>query len=122
MCKVLIIANNAPDEPNRISAALLTGKVLAEKGNQVSVWLYNNAVYLINYSTVENIQAPGLPPVEDLLLFLETKNVSVYVGLSCAEGRGVYRKDQEFPLKNWSYAPAERISDLINEHDKVLVF
>jgi predicted peroxiredoxin len=41
--KILLIANNGPEDPNRATVPLLTAKALVESGNKVFIWLYKNA-------------------------------------------------------------------------------
>ncbi len=125
MAKFLIIANNGPEDPNRATVPFLTAKALIEKGHDVSIWLYNNAVYLIPEGVAENVQAPGLPNLEDLLLFLTMKNkIPIYIGTSCAIGRGlVDDKNQsvcDFTCGQLGTPP--KLADLIIEADNVIGF
>jgi uncharacterized protein involved in oxidation of intracellular sulfur len=125
MAKYLIIANSGPEDPNRATVPFLTAKALVEKGHEVSVWLYNNAVYLMPEGVAENIQAPGLPNLEDLVLFLTmTNKIAVYIGVSCAIGRGIVNEAHE-PLCDFACGelgtPAQ-LADLIIEADNVIGF
>ena len=123
--KVVIIVNNGPEDPNRPTAAFLTAKALVEKGMDVSIWLYNNAVYLMKEGTAENVQAPGLPPFEDLLLFLtQTHKVPIYIGVSCAVGRGLCDEQQK-PVVEFvagELAAPPKLAELISEADEVICF
>jgi uncharacterized protein involved in oxidation of intracellular sulfur len=121
--KILLIANNGPEDPNRATVPLLTAKALVESGNEVSIWLYNNAVYLMQDGTSEFVQAPGLPPFEDLLLFLENK-VTIYIGVSCAIGRGLCNEKEE-PLVKFvagELASPPKLAGLIEECDNTISF
>lgn len=125
MGKYLIIMNNGPEDANRATVPFLTAKALVEKGQEVSIWLYNNAVYLMKEGCYEYIQAPGLPPLEDLVLFLvETARISVYIGVSCAIGRGLV-DEQQNPTVKFAYgefAGPSKLADLIIEADHIIGF
>ena len=125
MAKYLIIANSGPEDPNRATVPFLTAKALVEKGHKVSIWLYNNAVYLMPEGVAENIQAPGLPNLEDLVLFLTmTNKIPVFIGVSCAIGRGIVTEDHE-PLCDFTcgeLGTPPQLADLIIEADNVIGF
>ena len=96
-----------------------------EKGHEVSIWLYNNAVYLMPEGVAENIQAPGLPNLEDLLLFLTmTKNIPIYIGVSCAIGRGLVSEEHEAlcSFTCGELGNLSKLADLIVEADNVIGF
>lgn len=125
MGKYLIIANSGPEDPNRATVPFITAKALVEKGHQVSIWLFNNSVYLMPEGVAENIQAPGLPNLEDLILFLTmNKKVPIYIGGACAMGRGLVTPEKEAIV---SFVCGElgmpaTLSDLIVEADNVIGF
>ena len=125
MGKYLIIANNGPEDANRATVPFLTAKALVEKGHEVSIWLYNNAVYLMPEGVAENIQAPGLPNLEDLLLFLSMREkIPIYIGVSCAIGRGLVTQEHE-PLCDFTcgeLGTPSQLADLIVEADNVIGF
>jgi len=125
MGKYLIIANNGPEDPNRATVPFLTAKALVEKGQEVSIWLYNNSVYLTPEGVAVNVQAPGLPNLEDLMLFLTmTKKIPIYIGVSCAMGRGLVNEDRE-PLATFvcgELGAPSKLADLIIEADNVIGF
>jgi predicted peroxiredoxin len=122
---VLIIIRNGPEDPNGVTAAFLTAKACSEKGMDVSLWLYNNAVYLIKEGTPEQVQAFGLPPFEDLLLDLTTvKEVPIYVGISCAVSRGLCDTEQK-PIVKFvagKLASPSKLAELIFRADNVISF
>ena len=121
----LIIANNGPEDANRATVPFVTARALSEKGHDVSIWLYNNSVYLMPAGVAENIQAPGLPNLEDLLLFLTmTKEVPIYIGVACAMGRGLVSEEQE-PLCDFTcgqLGTPSQLADLIVAADNVIGF
>ncbi|RLB28325.1 MAG: hypothetical protein DRH11_17495 [Deltaproteobacteria bacterium] len=125
MGKYLMIANSGPEDPNRATVPFLTAKALIENGNDVSIWLYNNSVYLMRTGVWENVQAPGLPPLEDLMLFLtQVKQVPVYIGVSCAIGRGLVDENQK-PVCPFAYGELgdpHKLAELIEDADQVVGF
>ena len=125
MGKYLIIVNNGPEDPNRATVPFLTAKALVEKGHKVSIWLFNNSVYLVPEGVAENVQAHGLPNLEDLLLFLTmTKKIPIYIGIACAMGRGLVSENQE-PLATFvcgELGMPSKLADLIVEADNVIGF
>ena len=125
MGKYLIIANSGPEDPNRATVPFLTAKALVEKGHEVSIWLYNNSVYLMPEGVAENIQAPGLPNLEDLVLFLSmTKKIPIFIGISCAIGRRLVDQEHK-PLCDFTcgqLTAAPQLADLIENADNVIGF
>lgn len=125
MGKYLMIANAGPEDPNRATVPFLTAKALLEKGHEVVIWLYNNSVYLMREGCWENVQAPGLPPLEDLMLFLTQVNkVPVYIGISCAMGRGLVDQNGN-PTCGFEYGELRSppdLADLIIEADNIIGF
>lgn len=125
MGKYLIISNSGPEDPSRATVPFLTAKALVEKEHEVSIWLFNNSVYLTPEGVAENIQAPGLPNLEDLMLFLTmTKKVPIYIGLACAMGRGLVSEEQK-PIVTFvcgELGMPAILADLIVAADNVIGF
>lgn len=125
MGKYLVIANSGPEDANRATVPFLTAKALVEKEQNVSIWLFNNAVYLMPEGVAVNIQAPGLPNLEDLLLFLTmTKKIPIYIGISCAIGRGLVSEKYEAlcSFTCGELGNPSLLADLIMEADNVIGF
>jgi len=123
--KVLIIINNGPEDPCRVTAAFMAAKGLVEEGQNISIFLLNNAVYLMVEGTQEYVQAAGLPPFEDFFLFLTTnKKIPIYIGASCAIGRGLcdQKRKQKVELSYGEIVGADKLTELIIKADKVVTF
>ena len=123
--RILIILNNGPEDPGRVTAAFMAAKGLAEKEHDISIFLLNNAVYLMVEGTAEYVQAAGFPPFEDFFLFLTThKKIPIYMGASCAIGRGLC--DEKWnPSAELSYGEivgGDKLTELIVDADKVITF
>jgi len=96
-----------------------------EKGNEVTFWLYNQAAYLAVQGCAENILAPGLSSLEDILLFLTvTYKCPIYIGISCTIGRGLLDTNNKptVPFAYGEFANTEKFGDLLMEADKVISF
>lgn len=125
MGKYLMIANSGPEDPNRATVPFLTAKALLEDGNEVTIWLYNNSVYLMRMGVWENVQATGLPPLEDLMLYLtRVKRTPVYIGVSCAIGRGLVDENHKAvcPFAYGELGDPQKLAELIEESDQVVGF
>ena len=125
MGKYLIIVNNGPEDPNRATVPFLTARALVEKGHEVAIWLFNNSVYLAFEGVAENVQAPGLPNLEDLMLFLSmTKKIPIYIGTACAMGRGLVNENHEASVTFFcgELGMPSQLADLIVEADNVIGF
>lgn len=123
--KVLIIANSGPEDPSRATVPFLTAKACVEKGMDVSIWLYNNSVYLVCEGVAEYIQSAGLPSLEDLLLFLTiSKPIPIYIGVSCAIGRGLLdeKQNNKINFDAGELATPSKLAELIEEADKIITF
>lgn len=124
--KYVIIVNNGPEDPNRATVAFMTAKALVEKEHEVSIWLYNNAVYLMVKGAAKEIQGAGLPPFEDQLLFLtKSKPIPIYLGVSCAIGRGLCDEktwDPKVGFVAGELAGPEKLANLITEAENVIGF
>lgn len=121
--KVLVIMNSGPEDPGRATTAFMAAKGLVEKGDDVSIFLLNNSVYLMIEESQEHVQGPGFPPFEDFFLFLTmTNKTPIYIGSSCAIGRGLC--DEKFnPKVKFSYgeiAGSDKLTELIVEADKIV--
>ena len=125
MAKYLMIVNSGPEDANRATAPFLTAKALVEKGQEVFFWFFNQAVYLLVEGCAENVQAPSLPPLEDLLLFLTmTNKCRMYIGVSCAMGRGLVDQDLKptVTFTSGELVTNAFLADLIMEADEVISF
>ena len=123
--KILVIINNGPEDPCRVTAAFMAAKGLAEEEHHISIFLLNNAVYLMVEGTPEYVQAAGLPPFEDFFLFLTAhKKIPIYIGSSCAIGRGLCDKkwNHRVELSYGEIVGADKLTELIVDADKVVTF
>jgi len=123
--KVLIISNSGPEDPCRATVPFLTAKACVERGMDVSIWLYNNSVYLMCEGVAEYVQAAGLPTLEDLLLYLTmSRPIPIYIGVSCAVGRGLLDLNHGLKIKfdAGELAGPPKLAELIESADKIINF
>ena len=123
--KILIILNSGPGDPGTATSAFMVARGVAEKGHDVSIFLLNDAVYLMMEEVQENIQGSGFPPFEEFFLSLTLNNkIPIYIGQSCAVGRGM--SDEKGNLKvtvaYGEIAGSDKLTELIIEADKVINF
>ncbi len=93
MGKLLVVATHGPDDPNRATLAFLAAKSAKENGDEVEVFLMNDAVMLAKKGVAENIQGVGLAPFPELLEILQVLEVPMWVCKPCAEARGIKEED-----------------------------
>jgi len=123
--KILVIVNSGPGEPGLATAAFMTARNLVEKKQNVSLFLLNDAVYLMMEEVQENIQGCGYPPFEDFFLSLTMHHKTpIYIGQSCALGRGISDEKGNLKIKvlYGTIAGSDKLSELVLEADKVINF
>ncbi len=93
MAKILVTASHGTDDPNRATLAFLAAKAAKENGDEVTVFLMNDAVMLAKKGVAEHIQGVGLAPFPELLEVLQILGVPLLVCKPCAEARGISEED-----------------------------
>ena len=79
MAKILFMSSSGSENPTKATLPLLLAKAAVEEGHQVQVVLAGDAAVNIRDSVVENVHGMGLPPYKELLDFLVSKKVNVFV-------------------------------------------
>lgn len=123
--KILIILNSSPANPGTATTAFMTARGLVEKGHDVSIFLLNDAVYLMMEGVQENVQGCGFPPFEEFFLSLTLNNkIPIYIGQSCAVGRGISdeKGNPKIEVVYGEIAGSDKLIELIVEADKVINF
>jgi hypothetical protein len=110
--KVMIIANNGPEDPNRATVPFLTAKALADRG---SMYPYGFTTMRLSDEgrTAENIKPPVFRRWKIFCFTDDDSSIPIYIGVSCAMGRGFCDERQkptvEFSagelqtLRNWQH-------------------
>jgi predicted peroxiredoxin len=121
--KILILVNSGPGDPGPSTVAFMVARALVEKGHDVSMFLLNDSVYLMMEEVQENVQGCGLPPFEEFFLSLTLNSKTpIYIGQSCAVGRGLC-DEKGNPKVEFAYgeiAGSDKLTELIIEADKII--
>lgn len=87
--KVVISVTSGTDDPTRATIGMMAAKVALEKGHEVSIWLFGEAVLIANKNIYPCIQGVNMPAMKDIMASLLEKNVAFSVCEACAKGRDV---------------------------------
>jgi len=123
--KILIIVNSGPGDPGTATVAFMVARGLVEKGHDISIFLLNDAAYLMMEEIQENVQGCGLPPFEEFFLSLTLNSKTpIYIGQSCAVGRGLCdeKGNLKVEIAYGEIAGSDKLTELIIEADKVINF
>lgn len=79
MGKFLFVITRGLEDPTRVTRALQLAKVAKEKGNEVNIFLTDDAVSLSKPGMLENVKAPTGDCARDYFSFLVENKVPIYV-------------------------------------------
>lgn len=92
--KITIAGFRATDDPTMASLPWVAAKAAYEQGDQVVLWLFNEAANLARVKgSALDIQAPGLPPLREIKSAVEDK-ITIKVCKPCWEARNPDLKPQ----------------------------
>jgi len=125
---MLTVATHGPDEPNQaiLPFAALKGSIgAAGDGNhpeeRPEMFLMQEAVYLASSDTdLNEIKGVGLPPVADVMAFLEDHGFRMITCRPCAEGRGLESNEQLIDCAEMG--DGSDLAALTQQHEEVLTF
>lgn len=81
--KFLVVSYRGSDDVTMATIPWVAAKTASEQGDEVTFWLFNEAVNLARVKdSALDIKAPGLPPLADVKSAVENK-VSLYVCKPC---------------------------------------
>ncbi len=89
MARIVVTATHGPDDPSRATLAFLAAKAAGEEGDDVVLFLMNDAALLAKRGVADHIQGVGLAPLPELLEALQSLGVDIKVCRPCAEARGI---------------------------------
>ncbi len=121
---MLTVATRGPDQPNLASLPFVALKGGIESGeftdHPPAMFLMQEATYLAHCETDLNaIQAVGLPPIGEVVAFLEPHGFEMVVCAPCAAPRGIGEGD----LVSFArMGGAEDLAKLTKKHHFVLTF
>jgi len=79
MEKFLFVLTRGLEDPVRVTRALQLAKVAKEKGNEVNVFLMDDAVFLAKRGMIDQIKAPTGDEAGPYLSFLIENKAPIYV-------------------------------------------
>jgi predicted peroxiredoxin len=79
MRKFLFVLTRGLEDPTRVTRALQLAKVAREQGNEVSLFLTDDAVVLAKPGMVDHVKAPTGDEAKPYFQFLVEKGVPIFV-------------------------------------------
>ncbi len=117
--KIVVSITAGTDDPTRATIGMIAAKVAMEKGHEVSIWLFGEAVVIANQNIYPCIQGVNMPAMKDIMAGLLEKNMAFSVCEACAKGRNVNEN-------NWvANASYRGMGDFVDESlnaDKILFY
>ncbi len=115
-----IIGQWGPEAAERCYGPFVTATTAQAQDVDVKVFLMMDAVHLMKKGVAEKIQAPGFPPLPDLIdMYLEAGG-TIQVCSNSIEFRGLTQDD--FRDDRIEIAGAATMIDEILSHDRILQF
>ena len=95
---MFVIATRGPDQPNLAALPFIALKGAVESGEfpgeAPEIFLMQEATYMAHARTdLNEVKAVGLPPVGEVVAFLEGHDLNVVVCKPCAVARGIREED-----------------------------
>ncbi len=87
MSKYQFVVSNGPDNPTRATRAMMFACRAVEEGHEVSVFLVDDAVFLVNLDLAANLRSATGDTLMQYMQVLLDKKVPVNVCLPCAKAR-----------------------------------
>lgn len=109
---VLIVISCGTDNPNRATRGLFLAATAQKKGENVTVFLLDDGVYLAREGGAANIRAATGDGADDSLAHLQAHEVPILVCTPCAVSRFITEKDLADSCR---MATAAELIDLASE-------
>jgi len=90
---VVITCACGTDNPNRATRAIHLATVAHKEGKNVTLFLLDEAVYLAKKGLMDNLRAATGDVADDLMAYLQAKDVPVVACTPCAKARGISEND-----------------------------
>ena len=88
MASYFVQITGGPEQPNKVTLALLVAKTGVTEGHSVEVFFAADGVHLLNCSEPGQIVGEGTGDVFDHMQDLRASNTKIFVSRLSAEGRG----------------------------------
>jgi predicted peroxiredoxin len=79
MVKFLFVITRGLEDPTRLTRALQLAKVAKEKGNEVNIFLTDDAVSISKPGMLDQVKAPTGDEAKDYFAYLVENKVPIYV-------------------------------------------
>lgn len=109
---ITITISCGTDNPNRATRGLHLATVAKSEGQNVSIFLLDEGVYLAKKGLIEHLRAATGDVADDLMAELEAKDVPILVCTPCAKTRQIAEGDL---VPNARYAKATELIKLAAE-------
>ncbi len=110
--KVLISLSCGTNNPNRSTRAIHLATVAHKEGKQVTMFLLDEAVYLVKEGLIEHLRAATGDIADDLMTYLQAHEVPILVCTPCAKARKIEESDL---IEGARMAPASELIHLACE-------
>ena len=96
MEKILVYTTWGPTDPTRAGLAFTYAKVAKQQGNDVTLFLFHDAVSLARKEMYVNVVPIGPPLLKDCIEYLLDEGTKIYVCKPCFKLRGM-KEDELIP-------------------------
>ena len=117
--RFMLICLTGPDNPSRASLLFASAHLLAEANHAVRIDLAGDGTLLIRRGVADELRAPGLPALTDIMAKAQTQGILIYVCRACAEARGITNSDLDH--RNAQYTNGQAMAAAMEWATKVLV-
>ncbi|HZA60636.1 MAG TPA: DsrE family protein [Actinomycetota bacterium] len=93
MGAMLVHASHGKEDPEKATLPFIFAKNGALAGQDVTVILTSDAVWLATHGGAEGVQGEGLPPTADALRELLEAGATVWACQTCTKPRGITEED-----------------------------
>ncbi|MBU0943169.1 MAG: DsrE family protein [Proteobacteria bacterium] len=90
---VVIVCSCGTDNPNRSSRAIHLATIAHKEGKNVSLFLLDEAVYLVKKGMINHLQAATGDVADDLMTYLQAHDVPILACTPCAKSRQIFEDD-----------------------------
>ncbi|MFP7755688.1 DsrE family protein [Thermodesulfobacteriota bacterium B35] len=90
---VVIVLSCGTDNPNRSTRGIHLATIAHKEGKNVSVFLLDEAVYLVKKGVIDHLQAATGDIADDLMTYLQAHNVPLLACTPCAKARQITEDD-----------------------------
>jgi uncharacterized protein involved in oxidation of intracellular sulfur len=120
MAKILFVGTHGTEDPTRATFPFMEAKGAVEAGHETGVILMMEAAPLIKDHVAAQVQGVGVPPLRELISFLNDRNVRISV---CEpSGRALGVTEDDFIGKNSGFGTSIDAAHAYAGYDRVVTF